>query len=863
MKSLFRNSVIWIALGCLLQTSMAVASSSLADSVKSVKTLVAMRIRNNSIHIDGLLNEKDWQIAPADSDFVQYEPNGGQPATEKTTVQVLYDDNALYVGVRAYDSEPDKVRGLLTRRDQESPCDFLSIGIDSYGDKRTAFEFGVNPAGIQIDALWSDDNNRDKNWDAVWEVATSIDTLGWTAEFRIPFSQLRFPSQRTQTWGFEVQRIINRKNEVVFWAPILKNQNRVVSLFGRLVGLENIPAPKRLHLLPYAVGTGNFYPIEKDNPFLQRPFYTWSVGGNLKYGLTSNLTVDLTINPDFGQVEADPSEFNLTAYESYFEEKRPFFMEGSNIFNYKIGLGDEGDMAGETLFYSRRIGAMPHYYPDVSDSGYVDIPKHTRILGAVKLTGKTSGWSIGILEALTNQEKLEVVDGGQRYHEIVEPFTNYFVARLQRDFRNGRSTIGGMVTSVSRQITNENFNNLNKQAFAGGVDLSHRWRNDTYQLNLKILGSYISGNTEAIQEAQESSARYFQRPDAKHVKYDPNRTSLSGFAGTLSIGKIGGEHWRWMVGGITRSPGFEVNDLGYMRYADLATGFLWVGYQEFNPGKIFRNYNINLNLWGVSNYAPETLARGANINGYFRLLNYWGGFIGVNRELPGLNTVALRGGPTMKTPGRISTWLGFHSDRRKAISLRINGGYSRDDQGFSSTWFRTKITVRPSGRFDFKLSFRYSPSVDDRQYVDNIKNGAETRYILGRLKHKTISSTFRLNYTVTCNLTIQFYCMPFISAGKYSHFKEVIAPRAAKYDERYQPYDYDSNPDFNFKQFRSNLVIRWEYRPGSVIYLVWSQGRTNFEEEYGSFRLGRDIMKLFDTHSENVVMIKINRWLNI
>lgn len=852
-----KRVILLFVLGCLCWPGVGLFSQ------QKEKVLQAVRCPKGEIRVDGILNERVWGLASIASDFVQRDPDEGKPATEKTTVQVAYDDHAIYVAVRAYDSEPDKIKGILTRRDQDSPSDWIWVAVDSYGDKRTAFEFGVNPAGVKQDACWSDDENRDENWDAVWEVGISKDGQGWTAEFCIPFSQLRFPNRRVHRWGFQVTRFISRKNELDFWAPMPKETAGVVSRFGRLEGIEDIPTPKRLQLLPYIVSSGNLFPKEVDNPFRSGPFYRGSLGGDLKYGLTSNLTLDLTINPDFGQVEADPSEFNLTAYETYFEEKRPFFMEGRNILNYPIDPG-ESELAKENLFYSRRIGRAPHHYPEVSDSGFVDQPQWTRILGAVKITGKTaSGWSIGVLEALTREEKAKVEEGGREFRVVVEPLTNYFVARIQKDFRKGRTTLGGIITNVTRRIPNDELKELNKRAWSGGIDFSHRWRKDTYQIAVKLLGSVIKGDTLAIQKAQRSSARYFQRPDARHLHYDPRRTSLSGFAAFWQVGKIGGGHWRWVLGGLSRSPGFEVNDLGYIRDVDWTAPFIWVGYRQFNPGKVFRNWGVNLNLWSAWTYGGERVGSGGNINGYFRLLNYWGIYLGVNRQLESLDTRSLRGGPAIMTPGRINFWFGFWSDERKPISIEFHSGFSRDDEGFWRCRLEPELSLRPSGNLNLSLSLGYYPSLEDRQYVKEIEDDQGTHYIFSRLQRKTLALTTRLDYTLTPNLSIQFYGMPFISAGKYSHFKEVVNPRAQRYDDRYHPYDYTANPDFNFKQFRSNLVIRWEYSPGSTIYLVWSQGRTNFEENYGTFSLGRDLGKLFNTRAENVFLVKINRWFSL
>jgi hypothetical protein len=833
---------------------------SLADG--KAKVLRAIRIQPDEIRIDGVLDDPAWQRAPAADQFVQNEPVDGAPATERTAVQVAYDDRAIYVAVRAEEAHPELIRGLLTRRDEDSPSDWIYIGFDTDLDRRTAYLFAVNAAGVKQDAYWSNDTNSDPNWDAVWDVAIRVDSLGWSAEFAIPFSQLRFPTSTKMTWGFQVARQISHLNEVDFWSPVPRDAAQMVSLFGLLEGLEGIPSPRRLQVVPYSVTSANYLPIEEGNPFRSGPNYRLSGGVDVKYSPTSNLTVDATLNPDFGQVEADPSVLNLTAFETFFEEKRPFFIEGSNIFRFGIGVGD-GEMGSESLFYSRRIGRSPQIYPSVPGGAYTDRPTFTTILGAAKLSGRTaSGWSVGILEAVTAKEYEAVDLSGQRWKEPIEPAANYAVARLRKDLNEGRTTFGAIVTNTYRDVSHANFSKLHRAAWSGGLDFSHRWRNNTYFLQAKLAGSYVTGEKEALQRTQTSPVHYFQRPDAGHLRYDPNRTSLSGFGGSFMFGKMSGGHWRFGLGGVTRSPGFEVNDLGFLRQADYAVGFMWIGYREYKPGPVLRDYGINFNAWGGWTYGGESIAKGGNINVNFRLLNYWSGGFGVNWELEGLSTSMLRGGPGVLRPGRINTWFYLSSDSRKPFQLNLNGGFTRNDPGFWQYRIQPGFTLRPTSQLKFSLSAGIMPGTDDLQYVSTVEDEAGTHYVLGRLKRTTVFFTTRLNYTLTPNLSVQFYGMPFLSAGRYLSFKEVIAPRAERYEDRFQPFAYDSSPDFNFKQFRSNLVIRWEYDPGSVVFLVWSQERTDFVSD-GSFRFGRDFGRLFDAEANNVFLVKVTRWLSM
>lgn len=831
-------------------------------SIDSLKKVSAQRLMAGKVKIDGILDEEVWQQAQRAEGFIQNEPDEGKPGTETTTFQVAYDDHAIYVAMVAYEKNPAEITSYLSRRDSDIPCDWLAVIIDSYDDKRTAFAFGVNPAGVKLDGQMGNDGDLDNNWDGVWEVKTKINPQGWIAEFKIPLSQLRFPNKEVQNWGFQAARIKNKNHETDFWQFIPKDAGAFVSRFGRLNGLHDLPQPKRLQILPYLVASGNFYPREAGNPFRTGPFMNQRIGGDLKYGVASNFTLDLTINPDFGQVEADPSEVNLTAYETFFREKRPFFIEGSQIYNYGIGIGD-GDMGQETLFYSRRIGRSPHHEPEISDDGFIDQPQWTNIWAAAKLSGKTRhGWSIGILEAVTGEMTAAIKDQGQRYEEIVEPWTNYFLVRAQKDFHAGRTNLGGIVTNVLRDIPAAHLNWLNRTATAGGIDFSHRTHGDNYMVQASLLGSYIAGDREAMIEAQTSSARYFQRPDNNYVTYDPHRTSLAGFGGSWYAGKIAGGHWRFGTGGLTRSPGFEVNDMGFMRSADQTIFYAHVGYREFKPGRVFRNYSINSSAYSVYNYGGDHIMSGANINLNLRFLNYWGIFTGVEKESQLFDTEFLRGGPGVILPGRYRLWFGGFSDQQKRIAVELFGNYSNDQHGSRSYEIEPEIEFRPSGRFDLSFSMGVNPSINDRQYVDEVWDDNGPHYVFARLNMKIIYLTGRLNYSFTPDLSIQFYGMPFIAAGRYTDYREVIAPRAKNYDDRFQSYAWEGNDDFNFKEFRSNLVVRWEYRPGSTIFFVWAHNQSELVEENGTFALGRDVRRLFGAAAENVLLVKVNRWFD-
>jgi len=856
-------SSIFFKIPCALLVALYCGTQAGAAKTNGIpKVAVAYRVTNDSPKIDGRLNEAIWKKASILSEFVQYEPDEGKPATEPTYVQVLYDDDALYVGMRAMDSKADKIRGCLTRRDLDSPSDWLGFAVDSYADKRTAFVFLVNPSGVKLDSRLSDDNVQDLNWDAVWDVSIKLHRQGWVAEFRVPYSQLRFPNQREQSWGFQAMRVVARRNETTYWNPRPKDAAGFVSLFGILRGLANLPNSDKMQVLPYLKATSENRPVGQRHPQIDNPLQNYDAGLDLKYPLASNIAMDVSINPDFGQVESDPSEFNLTAYETYFDEKRPFFLEGSHLFYYKVGIGYD-DMAGGQLFYSRRIGRPPYFRYSPSSSNGVLQPRATRILSAAKISGRTAGgWSIGFMDAVTPEETATLYDQSGKHHEVVEPMSNYCISRLQKDFNQGNTTIGGIATNVVREIPTQRMLSLNRTATSAGIDFSHKWDNNTYSIDVALMGSQITGDTTAIQAAQLSSARYYQRPDAHHLSYDPKRTSLAGFAGKFYFRKISTGHWRWALAAMTRSPGFEVNDMGYLKTADYNAAFFWLGYNQYKPGPLFRDYNFSTQISRSWTYGTELISTGVQFAWQGRFYNYNTLYLGLVREEEALDTGLLRGGPAFLTPGytQITGMLG--TDDRKAVQLSLYGSLDRNDSGPNSWLISPSMTFRPAGRLNFTLTGTYAYGVDDLQYVTSFEEISAPRYLLARLARKTFYTTLRFNLTLTPNLTIQYYGMPYITAGQYENFHIATAPRADRYADRLQGYPYPYSLDFNFQEFKSNLVLRWEYAGGSTLYFVWSQGMSNYDSRNG-FNIAHDADRLFHTQPENVFLLKISRWLSL
>lgn len=884
--SLIAAALTMAALGGLQVQGLSPARSN-ARSASPPEPAVAhaARAEPEAPRLDGRLDDDAWRTAPRFSGFVQRDPDEGRPATEQTEFRVVYTDAALFVAVRATDSRAGEIAAYLTRRDEWSPSDEITVMIDSYRDRRTGFAFTINAAGVKRDAYLFNDYDRDDRWDAVWDAQVTVDETGWSAEFRIPFSQLRFSANDSTTFGFNVSRRINRLNETQYWRLVPKQSSGFVSQFGDLTDLMGLQTPRRLELLPYSAASTHRRPAETGNPFRTGTAQHATLGGDLKVGITPALTLTATINPDFGQVEADPAVVNLSAFESFFSERRPFFTEGLDIFSFRIADGD-GDGSEEELFYTRRIGRAPQGRADPR-GGFAERITQTTILGATKLSGKTqSGWTVGLLGALTGREDARVIDGvGGAFADPVEPRTGYGVARIARELRGGQTVIGFFGTTVQRSLPAE-LSHLHSAAYTAGLNWSHRFAQNTYQISGRVVGSRVEGSAEALLRTQRSSARYFQRPDADHVDVDSARTSLGGYTFGLNGGRTAG-NWRWNVGVDARSPGFEANDIGFMRETDRIQQNVWINRRWLTPGSVFRRFNVNLNQWSAHTFGGERRWLGGNVNANYTLLNYWSGWFGINRNWGGISPTALRGGPGIRTPGNYSGWFGMQSDERKSVRGFSSVSFNLNDEGAGSSFgINANLTWRPVPNVDVSAGPSLNYNRSEWQYLDAPLVGAAPEYLFGELRQRTTSMTVRSNVTFTPTLSLQLYAQPFISSGNYVGFKRVVDPRADRFADRFDRFDGDravrtasgdvsidlegdgqadvtlGNPDFTVLSFRSNVVLRWEYKLGSTLFLVWQHGRSGFDSD-GRFEFGTRVGDIFRSPSENVLLVKLNYWLSL
>ncbi|MEG8947822.1 DUF5916 domain-containing protein [Rosettibacter firmus] len=857
------------------------------------KVVPALKVEKIEIKLDGKLDEPIWQTIPIKG-FTQRDPNEGQPASEETHVWIAYDDENIYVAARCFDSQPELIDASLTRRDNYILSDWFGFYVDPFNDKKNGYFFVVNAGGSIMDGVLFNDSWDDDSWDGIWEAKTQIDDKGWTVEMKIPFSQLRFKKSDKMQWGINFAREIKRKNERSYFIMVPKNESGFVSRFAILDGLNGIKPKQRFEIFPYIVQKAQYLVHDANDPFYKSNQYKTAIGADFKIGLGSNLNIDATINPDFGQVEVDPAVINLTAFESYFEEKRPFFIEGSNIFYFGIGGANNNwgfNFGWPELFYSRRIGRRPQ--GNVSDNEFVNYPSETRIIGAAKLTGKLDETtSIGAISAITERTYATLFNKGIKYEEEVEPLTHYGVFRSKKEFNNGNQALGVMFTSVNRDLQNNSLKNiLSKNAYTFGID---GWtfldESKVYVLTGAFAASYVEGTKDFITELQKKPYRYFQRPDAIKYKIDSSKTSLAGYYGRLMLNKQEGNFYINAALGAV-SPGFEQNDLGFQWMADRINAHIVLGYRWFNPEGIFRSKHIYMAHTRSYNFDGNITSNFIwyRIGGTFT--NYYTLVMGGNYQAETYNVSLTRGGPLAKNPAEWNIWLYAETDERKKIKLELESVYGQDKLGGLYKEIKLNLDWKPNSQIKISFGPSYSYSINPTQWINNFEdqyavNTYQYRYVFGKIIQNTLSTNIRLNWTFTPKLSLQVYLQPFFAVGDYQEFKELSKPKSLSYliygqnnstinyNEINNEYEVDpdgngpattfkfGNPDFNYKSIRGTAVLRWEIKPGSILYLVWSHNQTN-DSNPGEFNLKRDFKNLWKSDGDNIFLIKFSYWFNI
>lgn len=840
----------------------------------------AVQLGGGTVEVDGALDDPAWSKARWLTDFSQKEPDHGRPASVRTEVAFLYDDAALYVGARLHGSDRAPIADQITRRDEAGQAERLIVSLDTFRDRRTAYSFAVTAAGVRIDYYHPVDHEmeRDYTYDPVWSARTRVEEGGWTVEMRIPFSQLRFNPGAEQLWGVNINRYVPSLDEDDYWIVVPRDQVAWASRFGDLVGIRELPATRRIEVVPYLASSTTVKSdglFDEEDPFGERVDRDVRAGLDFRMGLGPNLTLDATLNPDFGQVEADPAEVNLTAFETFFEERRPFFTEGQQNFVAN----------GHTFYYSRRIGAQPHR---TIEADFVDTPGTTTILGAAKVTGRLpSGLTVGALAAVTDDERARSfdVETGRVEETTVEPVTEYGVVRLQQQLGENQSTVGLTLTAMNRDFAEDEelAAIVPEHAFAGGLDWNKRFKDGWYEILGHVAFSQVAGDSAALRRIQESSVHFLQRPDQGHVDFDPAMESLAGWSAALRGGKRTGK-WRWNHGLWFDSPGFEVNDVGSLSRADDVQSWAELIYYDTTPGDVFRSWLVSVFTNQAFNFDAIHRDGHLGVHSEWTLRNFVNGWIEGGRNHPVLDDALTRGGPLMKAPGSWWLGLGVFSNFNRPTRYGFQTLGRRDELGGWEFRVDPTLTVQPTDRLGLSFEPHWIRTRESRQFLDSFDGGPEAtfgrRHVFGFVDRSQLSAQLRASYAFSPDLNLEFYAEPFAASGRYFGIGELAAPRSNDLlvygkegtDLARDPDtgDYSvalggdtfeiENPDFDILSFRSNLVMRWEWRPGSTLFLVWQQNRSA-EAERGRLVGPGELLDAFDADGVNVLAVKFTYWL--
>lgn len=844
------------------------SDDSLVNKYASIRRVYYATRTDLKPKIDGKLDDECWKkYGEWDGAFVQQQPHQAAPPSQQTEIKILYDDKYLYFAIICHDNEPEKIRPILGRRD-ELNGDVAGIAIDSYDDNQTAFEFNLTAAGQKIDLMHMGEYGWDFEWNAVWDGKTSVGDSAWYAEMRVPFTQIRFADKEEHIWGMHIWRWIYRLQEESEWKLIPVDAPAMVYIFGDLRGIKDIPYKRNFEVMPYLKGkyiTG----ADKYEKF----------GGGIdgKIGISSDFTLDYTVNPDFGQVEQDPSVLNLTSYEVFYDEKRPFFLEGKSILEYNV----DDDM----LYYSRRIGHAPSYDPETTENESLSMPENTTIINALKLTGKNKkGFSMGLVNSMTAKEFATISsENASDRKETVEPFTNYFIGRAKQDYNKGNTTIGGILTSTIRSIKDEQLDFLPDKSLAGGLDFEHNWLNRKFYINAKSFYSKIDGSETAISKLQRSSQHLYQREDAEHLEYNSQLTSLQGWGGQLSGGKRSGKFR--LTGSVDwRSPGVDYNDVGYMRQADYINEEAHMVYNVNKPKGILLKYYFLLQQNHNWSFGYENLMDKFDAQAKLTFTNYWNFTLDFAKTINEIDTRQLRGGPSLRIDANTNTGVIFQTNSSKKLVFATRMYFTR---------FADDISWR--NKYDFSLSWLimnnlsisnitgYSKETDNSQYVIQETVEDKKEYVVGKIDRETLYTTLRIEYFITPELSLQYYGSPYASIGKYTSYRRVNQSKSKDLNERYSPLyitgsdngdilvdengnkylDFSTdNPDFNFQEFRSNFVLRWEYKTGSTLYFVWTNTSSNYENEYNP-SITDSFKNISKVNAQNAFMLKFSYWFSL
>jgi hypothetical protein len=833
---------------------LAVPSASFAaDSLSTPRPVITAVRLEAPITVDGKLDEPVWKNGHAVTDFKQRDPFEGAPVSFPTEVRVAFDDDAVYIGAQMQDPAPDSILARLTRRDVSIPADRFGVYVDPYCDRRSGYYFLVNAAGSLFDGSLYNDGWEDASWDGVWEGRAQVDQTGWSCEMRIPYSQLRFTNG--ERWGINFRRVIQRRSEEAFVVYLPKKESGFVSRFPDLVGMAGIRPKRSIELMPYATTRGEYLRHDDGDPFNDGSRAIGDAGLDLRMGVGSKLTLNATANPDFGQVEVDPAVVNLSDVESFFQEKRPFFVENAQIFCF----GNEGadsywgfNWPEPTFFYTRRVGRGPQVSaPDNAD--YSDSPNGTTILGAAKLTGKVAPtWNFGTLHALTAREHAQLATAGVETEAEIEPLTYYGVVRTQKEFKDRQYGLGFMTNAAVRSFDDRSLKDLlNSESVMAGLD---GWtfldKNQVWVISGYSVLSHVRGTQSRITDLQQGSRHYFQRSGVDHLGVDTTAASLTGFASRYWLNKQKGNTFLNAAVGFL-SPKFDVNDVGFMSYADLVNYHVGFGYKWTEPTKHRKYQDVLGAVFSSFDFAGNRTWGGVYLAGSTEFQNNYSWSYNFAYNPQSISARRTRGGPLMYNKPGFQLGNYFDTDGKAKLFWYLDTFmYMQPEPGSWNYYVNPGIELKPVSNVLFSIGPLFERVVEDAQFVDD--------NVFAHLDQKTLSANIRLNWAFTPRVSLQTFIQPLISAGEYTSYKALAVPRSYEFT----PVVYTGNPDFNFKSLRGNAVFRWEYRPGSTLFLVWTQERTDFED-VGDFRPRPNWSRLMDADSDNIFLAKVSYYFTL
>lgn len=818
-----------------------------------------------AIHVDGLLDEAAWAAAPIAERFMQQGPRPGAEAQLRTTFRVIFDDAALYVGVRLEDPAVAQLQAPIGRRDDENSSDWCFVEIDSRRDRRTAYSFGVNPAGMQVDGVFLNDTDYDASWNAVWEAATHVDAGGWTIEYRIPFSVMAFEAGTApMRWGINVYRSNPHTGEVSNWSPRVPQLAGVVSRFNELV-VGAAPEVHRLDLTPYAL-----LQFERGGSLTPR------AGLDANVGLTPSIALSATVLPDFGQVEADPTQLNLTTFELFQQERRPFFTEGLDAFRFDTSLAlvsRDDSFANEAAFYSRRIGRAPEGELPAGATA----PLATDILGAAKLFGRSSsGWRAGLLAAATGGADAT----GPQGTTPVAGATESAVGRVVREAYGGNAALGLFASGLHRHVDGALADQLASDAGALGGDARIRWGDQSYEARAWALATEQRGTRAAIARLATAPWHNFLRTDAPRLRLADDATTLTGAAAELRLAKVSGD-LQWSVAGRGISPGFDINGLGFQRNSDWALISGTWSYQKYLVSPWLRRWRIGSDNAGLG-YSWGGERRAAVADGYIRFdfANYWDAYVLFQHELAVQSTEWLRGGPAVVLPPREQVSLVAHSDTRRTTLAGLELTHSSEPgSGSRATSIAPSLTLRLSDHVAGILGASYQDQVIGWQLVAGPGSAPAETYLVGRLRQRTAALSIQADLAISPRFIVQLYAQPFATIGRYSRYALLADPYAARTGDRFTVLGADqlagdaqmltvrgptsftvARPDGSARSLIASAVARWELAPGSFLTAVWSH-RGDAATATSHARLASELGDVLAEPGADVVLVKLGwRW---